>query len=312
MVDLFLHAWSFRFRLLHDPSFGIEELAERAVADGNPGIGLNVNGPHGRFLDIADPASVRAVGDALRERGLACDLETSSTDRDHLARHLDAAAALGARHVHTCTRVDRPHAELIDATVADLRAIAPIAEDRGVPVLLENHEEFTGAEVARILEAVDHPYVGALYDYGNSMPLHEDPLEALDAMLPWTRAAHMKDHVVMGGRVCGVTLGEGRLPVVEITRRLAAAGMTRIAFENVWGYSAPFAPRPDGGPEETAANPLFAEVADPGDPGFALLAAEAEFARDPGRVVALEEESYRRAYPLVVGALRDAGLLAPR
>ena len=266
MIDLFIHTYSFRFRLLHDPGFTIVDLLDRAVADGNSGIGLNVNGPHYRFLGGDSPEHVRMVAGALRERGLECDVETSSTEPRHLSDLLDLAVALGAKHLRTYTRHEGTRPQVIDATIRDLIEIGPIAADRGVPVLLENHEEFTGVEVARILEAVDHPFVGALYDYGNSMMLREDPLEALEAMLPWTRKAHLKDHVVMHGMVCGVPTGEGVLPIAEITRRLVGAGMTRIAFENVWSYSCPFHPRLDGLPEETVDNPVFRVHDDPGDP----------------------------------------------
>ena len=306
-IDLFIHTYSFRFRLMHDPGFTIVDLLDRAVADGNTGIGLNVNGPHYRFLGGDSPEHVRMVAAALRERGLDCDVETSSTDPHHLSQLLDLAVALGAKHVRTYTRHTGPRGQVLDDTIRDLVEAAPIAEDRGIPILLENHEEFTGVEVARILEAVDHPYALALYDYGNSMMLREDPLEALDAMLPWTRKAHLKDHVVMHGMVCGVPTGEGVLPIAEITRRLLEAGMTRIGFENVWGYTCPFHPREDGLPEETTANPAFCVHDDPNDPAFFLPDVAAEVERDPERVIELEEVSYQRASAHVQRIFREAG-----
>lgn len=305
-LALFIHTYSFRFRLLHDPDFGIIDLLDRAVADGNPGVGLNVNGPRYRFLGGDDPAHVKMVAGAIRERGLLVDIETSGTDPVHLTHLLDLAVALGADHLRTYTRHTGDRTHVIDATIRDLVEIGPVAADRGIPVLLENHEEFTGTEIARILERVDHPFVGALYDYGNSMMLREDPLDALDAMLPWTRAAHLKDHVVMHDMVCGVPTGEGVLPLVEITRRLLAAGMTRIAFENVWSYTCPFHPRLDGLPEEPATSPIFLPHQDPDDPVYFLRGVEDVLARDPARVFALEEESYRRAAVLVERMVADA------
>ncbi len=291
----FIHTYSFRFRLMHDPDYSIVDLLDRAVRDGNPGIGLNVNGPGYRFLGGDAPEHVAMVAEAIRARGLMVDLETSGTDPVHLTRLLDLAELLGADHLRTYTRHEGERARVVDATIGDLVEIAPVAADRGIPVLLENHEEFTGVEVARILERVDHPSVGALYDYGNSMMLREDPLEALDAMLPWTRAAHMKDHVVMHGMVCGVPTGEGVLPLAETTRRLIAAGVERIAFENVWSYTCPFHPREDGLPEEDDAQPVFRPHEDPADPAFFLRDVTAELARDPARIIALEEASYLRA-----------------
>ncbi len=304
-IDLFLHTYSFRFRLMHDPAFGIIELLDRCVADGNPGIGLNVNGPGYRFLGGDRPDHIRRVADAIAERGLQVDVETSGTDGVHLTRLLDLTCALGGRYLRTYTLHTGPRAQVLDATIRDLVEAAPVAEDRGVPILLENHEDFTGVEVARILERVNHPFVGALYDYGNSMMVHEDPLDALEAMLPWTRKAHLKDHVVMGGLVCGVPSGEGVLPMRAITERLLAAGMTRIAFENVWSYTCAFRPREDGLPEEPLAGPIFGAVDDPGDPEFFLPDVAAEVERDPARVIALEAASYERAKRHVDAMLAD-------
>lgn len=307
-IQLFLHTYSFRFRLTHDPAFGIVDLLDRCVADGNPGIGLNVNGARFRHLGGDTDAHIAHVAEAIRVRGLEVDIETSDTDPVHLTRMLDVAGRLGARFLRTYTTHDGPRAAVVDATIRDLVEIGPIAADRGIPVLLENHEEFTGVEIARLLERVDHPFVGALYDYGNSMMVHEDPIEALEAMLPWTRKAHLKDHVVMGGRVCGTPSGEGVLPIGEITERLLAAGMTRIAFENVWSYAGDFRPREDGLPEEPMDGPLFREHADPGDPVFFLHGADDEVVRDPARVIALEEASYVRAKAHVDRILAERGI----
>ncbi|MBC6441459.1 MAG: hypothetical protein GDA49_13870 [Rhodospirillales bacterium] len=51
-------------------------------------------------------------------------------------------------------------------------------------LLFENHENFIGAEVAGILDAVGHASVGALYDFGNSMNLAEEPMEVARAIAP--------------------------------------------------------------------------------------------------------------------------------
>ncbi len=307
-IQLFLHTYSFRFRLLHDPEYGIVDLLDRCVADGNPGIGLNVNGPGYRFLGGDHPDHIRSVAAAIAERGLEVDVETSGTDPVHLTHLLDLACALGARYLRTYTRHSGPRPNVLDATIRDLVEAGPVAEDRGVPILLENHEDFTGVEVARILERVDHPFVGALYDYGNSMMVREDPLEALEAMLPWTRKAHLKDHVVIGDLVCGVPSGEGVLPMREITERLLAAGMTRIAFENVWSYTCGFRPREDGLPAEPMDGPLFRAIADPGDPEFFLPDVDTEVERDPARIIALEAASYARAKAHVDRMLAEAGI----
>ncbi len=308
-IELLLHSYSLRFALWHDPRFDVFALLDRAVREGFAGVALNVNGPRYRFLGGDEPAHVARVADAIRERGLTVDIETSGTAPAHLERLLGLATRLGARNLRTYTRHAGPRAEVIAATVADLRAAAPAAAAAGVDVLLENHEEFTGVELARVLEAVDHPAVGALYDYGNSMMLHEEPHAALDAMLPWTRKAHLKDHVVLAdGRVAGVPLGAGSVPIVELTRRLAEAGATRIAFENVWSYTCPLRPREDGVAPDPLGAGALAVVPPPPDAAVFLDDVLAVAEREPARVVALEEAAYVAALGWLHAALAAAGL----
>lgn len=303
---MLLHAWSLRFRLRHDSTFGFEDLLDRAATDGFAGVGINFNGPQGQFLDISDRTAVRDAAVATQTRGLVCDLETTGTDPHHLSEQIELAVALGAHHLHTYATHDGPRGAVIAATIRDLIAIGPIAAMHRVPVLIENHEELTGIEIAEILSAVDHPHVGALFDYGNSMMVREDPLDALDAMRPWIRGAHLKDHAVIADAVCGVPMGDGVLPIREITSRLAASGMHRIAFENVWGYSSGFHPRKDGRPEETNASPVFAPRPPADDPVTFTIDVDGLFERDPAGVVSLEEAAYRRAKAFV-----DASLTFP-
>jgi sugar phosphate isomerase/epimerase len=155
---------------------------------------------------------------------------------------LHVAAACGADTLRTYTKYDAPLEEVVPLTVRDLCAVAPLAQELGVLVVLENHEDFTGPVLADILGAVDHPSIRALYDYGNSQMVGEDPFDALQAMAPFIARVHAKDHVLLrtpdGPVVQGVTFGAGRLDVLGITQRLYDAGVRRFCFENVWGYCA--------------------------------------------------------------------------
>jgi sugar phosphate isomerase/epimerase len=166
------------------------------------------------------------------------------------------AAACGADTLRTYTKYDAPLAEVVPWTIRDLRAVAPLAADLGVLVVLENHEDFTGPVLAHILGEVDHPSVRALYDYGNSQMVGEDPFDALDAMAPFIARVHAKDHVLLHGPdgpvVQGVTFGTGNLAVLGTTDRLYAAGVRRFCFENVWAYRAPLKCPPDDVPPSPA------------------------------------------------------------
>jgi sugar phosphate isomerase/epimerase len=243
-VKRYLQSYCLRHHYDHAPGFDVFALLDRAAETGYDGVSININGPGYRQLSGTSADHVRRVRDRLAELGLACDLETSGTDGDHLEGILAVCDALGARRLRTYMRHDGTVDEAIARTIADLRAIAPACAAHGVDLLLENHEDFTGAELATILAAVDHPSVAALFDYGNSMMVGEEPAAALDQVLPHARSAHLKDHACVAGDgdgpwVLGVPIGSGALPIAELTRRLAAARCEVLIVSSVWAYRAP-------------------------------------------------------------------------
>ncbi len=240
----YLQSYSLRHHYAHAPGFGVFDVLGRAAADKYDGVSININGPGYRQLSGTSPEHVARVRERLEELGLECDLETSGTGRAHLEEILGVCDALGARRLRTYMRHDGSIDEAIARTVADLREIAPTCAGHGIELLLENHEDFTGAELATILDAVDHPAIAALFDFGNSMMVGEDPGVALDAILPHARSAHLKDHACVQGDdgqpwVLGVPIGSGVLPIAELTRRLAAAGCQVVIVSSVWAYRAP-------------------------------------------------------------------------
>jgi sugar phosphate isomerase/epimerase len=139
----------------------------------------------------------------------------------------------------------------IDAAIEGLSTVAPQAEEMGITLLLENHEDITATQVAGILDRVDHPHVQALFDYGNSAIFMEEPEESVRVLGKYSRSAHLKDHVTIPAdgidftepRWLGVPLGEGHLPIVETTRELQRAGLSRVCFENCWAYDTAFRDR---------------------------------------------------------------------
>jgi sugar phosphate isomerase/epimerase len=243
-VKRYLQSYCLRHHYAHARAYDVVSFLEHAAGGGYDGVSININGPGYRQLSGTSPAHLSAVRRRLDALGLECDLETSGTGEAHLQEILAVCDALGARRLRTYMRHEGTVPESIARTTADLSAIAPACAERGVELLLENHEDFTGAELATILDAVGHPAVGGLYDYGNSMMVGEEPGIALDAILPHARSAHLKDHVCVAGPdgeawVLGVPIGSGVLPIAELTHRLTAAGCDVVIVSSVWAYRAP-------------------------------------------------------------------------
>ncbi len=242
-ISMHVHSFSLRFRLRYDPAFTVFDYIDFADAQGFTGVNISANGPGYRDLGGTTEDHFAAVRDHLQARSMPCEIDTSDTRPKNMTRMLHVAAALGADRLRTYTKYTGTLPDLIRWTIADLRAIAPLAEDLGIVVVLENHEDFQGKVIGDILAAVDHPNIRALYDYGNSQMVGEDPLVALAAMLPFTTTIHLKDHIIASDGastfVQGVPTGTGRLPIIEQTDRLYDGGLRRFCFENVWAYVAP-------------------------------------------------------------------------
>ncbi len=243
-IEMHIHSFSLRFQFKYRRDFDVFAYIALAQKHGFTGVNISANGPGYRDLGGTTPEHFANVRACLQEHNMACEIDTSDTRVDNLQKMLLVASQLGAERLRVYTQYDAPLSEQIDWTVSDLRTIAPEAERLGITIVFENHEDFQGEVISRILAKVNHPRIRALYDYGNSQMVGEDPMEALRAMQAYIDAVHVKDHVIVSseGRpwVQGVPLGQGCLPIMEQTEALYAGGLRRFCFENVWGYVARF------------------------------------------------------------------------
>lgn len=105
-----------------------------------------------------------------------------------------------------------------------LKELASIAKSMGLKIAVENHFDFTAKEMRRMIETVDSPNVGILFDIGNVVGTLDDPIIAADILGPLTVATHYKDFAIeeteKGFRFCMVPLGYGSLRLREITEKL--------------------------------------------------------------------------------------------
>ena len=80
-----------------------------------------------------------------------------------------------------------------------------VAADYDIKMAIENHIDFTGAEILQLLEEVGSPYLGLNFDTGNFARLLDDPVKAMEKLAPFTLATHIKDlkgqSVRRGGRL---------------------------------------------------------------------------------------------------------------
>jgi 3-oxoisoapionate decarboxylase len=86
-----------------------------------------------------------------------------------------------------------PHGPQIEAIVKMLKTSVKIAADNGVILALENHIDYTSAEIQEILERVGSDALKVNFDTGNTLRMMEDPVAAARRLGPYTVATHTKD-----------------------------------------------------------------------------------------------------------------------
>jgi len=315
-AQLYVHSFSYRYRLQHDPDFTVFSMIDDVRRHGLDGINVSVYPPEYTHLSGGDPAHLDRVAAALRDAGLGVDVETNRTDAEGLQHVMDVGTRLGARLLRTCTRMDPdgPAATLRRA-ITDLVHFAPRAADAGITIVIENHEDLVSREVAQLVSEVDSPAVRALFDYGNDMMVSESPVETIDDLLPWVATAHLKDQIVVRPQqdqdafTLGVPLGAGVIPIRSLTERLLGAGLRRICLEPTWAYVAPIQPgRATAGTDES---PLFDPIdVDTTDPRFCLNA-ESLIKIDPLRVCRDEAQMLELSYAWAATGLAGLPITLP-
>lgn len=149
------------------------------------------------------------------------------------ARHLGAdlmrivASSLKFRY--------EPHPPQIKAVVRMLRESVRIARDHGVVLALENHIDYTSAEILEILERVGSDHLKVNFDTGNTLRMMENPVAAARRLGPYTVATHTKDvdacrHVPPEEWYffSSVPVGTGLIDMPGVVRALAESGYTGV------------------------------------------------------------------------------------
>jgi sugar phosphate isomerase/epimerase len=112
--------------------------------------------------------------------------------------------------------------------VARIRAVlaewGPRLDDLGCRFAIENHQDFTSAELVAFCEETRG--VGITFDTGNAFPVGEAPLDFARAIASHVRHVHLKDYRVQftaeGFRLVRCAIGDGAVPFAELLPILSA------------------------------------------------------------------------------------------
>jgi sugar phosphate isomerase/epimerase len=138
---------------------------------------------------------------------------------DSLTRHVALAAGLDIPTVRVF-----PGGEDTDAAVRRLRSAAVIADTHGVRLLVETHDTLRNATaVASLLDRVDSPAVGAIWDVLHTHLAGDDPTHAARTLLPHLGYAQVKD-ITAADDLTPARLGAGALPLARSVDALLDTG----------------------------------------------------------------------------------------
>lgn len=120
---------------------------------------------------------------------------------------------------------------LVETIAAALAEWGPRAADEGLTLGIENHQDFTSAELVAFCEA--NRGVGITFDMGNTFPVAEAPLDFARTVADHVVHLHLKDYRVQfspeGFRLIRCAVGDGCVPHAAMVEIIHAAGATPTA-----------------------------------------------------------------------------------
>jgi 3-oxoisoapionate decarboxylase len=113
--------------------------------------------------------------------------------------------------------------ELVAGVRRSLVSAARLAVQHGVTLAIEDHQDFTSAELIELCESCG-PGVGICLDTANSLAVGEEPVAFAQAVAPYLRHVHLKDYWVQwtdeGYRLIRCPVGDGAIPFAALAPTL--------------------------------------------------------------------------------------------
>jgi fatty-acyl-CoA synthase len=145
-----------------------------------------------------------------------------NADKNHaeLVQYMNLASRLGTPYIRILADLEpHPTGEVDDEVVlAALRRLVPLAEEKGVTLLVETNGVY--ADTTRLCRLLDHAAsdaVAALWDMHHPYRFAgEEPGKTVQNLGAYIKYVHIKDSVVEDGSIRYRMMGEGDLPVDDM------------------------------------------------------------------------------------------------
>lgn len=121
-----------------------------------------------------------------------------------------------------------------------ISGLLPSLSVHNIRLGIENHDRFKASELARIMDAINHPNVGICLDCVNSLGAGEGLAHVMNVLGPYTINLHIKDFTIervdhnMGFVVTGTPAGQGMTDVPALIEHLLPYGRCTSAVLEQW------------------------------------------------------------------------------
>lgn len=222
------------------PDASFAQMLEMAAEYGYDGVEPRAGGRHSHGVELTATSKQRAAfrrqaadaGVAICCLAAGCRFADPATREEQVAealQYIDLAGEIGAPVLRVFggqipDGVSRE--EAIDGLVDAFGQLAPRAQERGVTVCLETHDDWCNPQhVATVLERVEHPAIGINWDVIH--PLRKEGWTLEDSyrtVLPWMRHVHIHDVFLAADRLDYQAFGTGDVDHKRVVALLKEGG----------------------------------------------------------------------------------------
>lgn len=174
-------------------------------------------------LDLLKQCDPEELSASAKARGLFINVAAGGFDPEELKEALRLAARADAITLRTVVGGakfggDRRHMEgewqpFLQRILASFREAVPVAEQTGVNLTVENHQDLTSEELLWLWESIGSDRFGITLDTGNPLATAEHPIDFFQRTAPFVKNVHLKDYVIYwsdeGYRLVRCPLGQG-------------------------------------------------------------------------------------------------------
>ncbi len=189
---------------------------------------------------LLEGKDLAAVAHYAREHQLFITLASGGYNPTVLSSIIDLAVQLGALVLRIAVGGARLGGDrralagrwqpFLREALAGLRKATRIAEQAGVILAVENHQDLTSEELLSLCETISSPNFGITLDTANPLATAEEPLDFARRVAPYLKNVHLKDYQIYlsneGYRLVRCPLGAGVIDFPSLFSLLAATSPT--------------------------------------------------------------------------------------